>query len=352
MNETIELLPRHKAIISLLAHATELSREEIAEKLAILYPVSKATLARDLAELVDQNFILVVGNGPSRAYKTSASHPLLKPVDLDQYFAIDTDRRQNVLISFNPSVFDQLHDLITTTEHTELDTIFRPFTAAMDAVDQTTCKRELERFIIELAWKSSKIEGNTYSLLETEQLVRESQEAAGHPKQEAIMILNHKDAFQRILSMKSENFELTLSFVLELHNVLTKDLSIESGIRRYAVGITGTSYRPLDNEWQIRENLEKMIEVVNNSQHPLEKALIVTSMLAYIQPFADGNKRTARMLTNAVLIMHDYFPLSYRSVDENEYKSAQLLFNETNNLYHVKRLFLEQYRFALNTYFV
>lgn len=129
-------------------------------------------------------------------------------------------------------------------------------------------------------------------------------------------------------------------------------MSITSGIRKQGVGITGTAYFPLDNQWQIKETLEQMIEVVNKIPHPLEKTLITSSMLAYIQPFADGNKRTTRMLSNAILLAYDFLPLSYRSVDENEYKSALILFFETNNLYHVKCLFLEQYKFALRTYFI
>jgi Fic family protein len=98
--------------------------------------------------------------------------------------------------------------------------------------------------------------------------------------------------------------------------------------------------------------MEKTVTSINTTHHPLEKALIALAMIAYIQPFSDGNKRTARMLANALLLAHDYFPLSYRSIDENEYKQALILFYETNNLFHLKRLFLDQYTFALKTYFV
>ena len=74
-------------------------------------------------------------------------------------------------------------------------------------------------------------------------------------------------------------------------------------------------------------------------------------MISYIQPFADGNKRTARMLTNALLLANDYYPLSYRSVDETYYKKALVLFYEQNSLYYLKQIILDQYKFALNTYF-
>lgn len=352
MNETINLQPRQKAVITLLAQYPVLTREQIADKIAAIYPVSKATLARDLADLLEKGYIDAIGQGPSSAYTAKSIHPLLKYIDLQQYFVLEPDQRTYALTSFNLEIFTQLHDLLTADEQTELKINFRSFIQSTTRIDPTIFQRELERFVVELSWKSSKIEGNTYSLLETERLIKESQEASDHPKHEAVMILNHKTAFDKIVQNRLEFKQLSFSTVVELHNLLTKDLSIQSGIRKHSVGITGTIYRPLDNEWQIKEALEKLIVLVNKTKSPLEKALILVSMMAYLQPFADGNKRTARMLANAVLMADDYFPLSYRSVDENEYKSALILFYETNNLFHVKRIFLEQYRFALKTYFV
>lgn len=352
MNETIILTPRQKAIINILAETGELSRKQITEKLLPIYPVSKPTLARDLRVLISKKQIKASGKGPTTVYMSISSHPLLKNIDLNQYFSLEPDQRTNARTSFNFDIFENLHNLISLQEQEELRMIFRSFTQTTKKLDRTILTRELERFMIELSWKSSKIEGNTYTLLETETLIKESREASGHPKKEALMILNHKDAFQTILNYREVFQKISLSNITELHNVLTKDLSITTGIRKQGVGITGTTYLPLDNEWQIKETLEQMIEVVNSTIYPLEKALITSSMLVYIQPFADGNKRTARMLSNAILLSYDFFPLSYRSVDENEYKSALILFFETNNLYHVKRLFLEQYKFALRTYFI
>ncbi len=132
---------------------------------------------------------------------------------------------------------------------------------------------------------------------------------------------------------------------------MINNLSITTGIRKHAVGITGTVYKPLENEWEIEDAFEKMIELVNKVDYPLEKAIDVLALVSYTQPFTDGNKRTSRMVANAILIASDYFPLSYRSIDENEFKQALILFYETNNIYHIKRLFLEQYKFAVKTYF-
>lgn len=351
MNETITLSQRQKIILNLLSENDSLSREMISNGIRVKYPASKATLARDLKEMLSVNLIKVIGNGPSRVYALVSTHLLLKPVDLDLYFQTESDHRVNAQTVFQTDIFDKLKNLFSADEIQLLKTNFRSFSVAKKTLDKTILIRELERFLIELSWKSSKIEGNTYTLLETEALIRQEKKAEGKTREEAEMILNHKQAFKLILDNIADFKILRLSNLMELHNVLIQNLGITSGIRKDAVGITGTLYRPFDNEWQIREMLDRLIALVNITEYPLEKALIANSMIAYLQPFADGNKRTARMFSNAILMSNDYFPLSYRSINENEYKEAMLLFYETNNLYHVKRLFLEQYRFALETYF-
>jgi len=97
--------------------------------------------------------------------------------------------------------------------------------------------------------------------------------------------------------------------------------------------------------------MDKFIANLNRVEYPLEKAMFTIAMISYIQPFTDGNKRTARMLANAVLLANNYFALSYRSVDETFYKKALVLFYEQNSLYYLKQIILDQYKFALNTYF-
>jgi Fic family protein len=353
MNETIALNPRQKAIINLLGTQEALSREHIGNQLLPLYPTSKATLARDLAELAELGLLVLEGNGPATTYRIKTNHKLLKPVDMPTYFTQEPDDRSSVQIGFDIEVLDQLNQpLLGEVEQGTLTGDYRSFSQSLSNIDPTIAERELERFLIELAWKSSRIEGNRYTVFEVETLLKHSQMAPGKTKEEALMILNHKAAFKLIYESREQFRSLSASVISQLHNVLVQDLSITSGIRKHAVGITGTNYRPLDNEWQLRDALEKMIEVVNNTEDPLGKGLIVAAIIPYLQPFTDGNKRTARMLANAVLMAHDFFPLSYRSVDENEYKQALILFYETHNLFHVKRLFVEQYQHALKTYFV
>lgn len=351
MYETIDLTSRQKEIVNIISKNNKLTRDDIGKALPKAFSASKATLARDLKDLLDKGLIKQTGSGPSTAYRTVAAHSLLSYVDLEQYFAVEPDDRKDVLIAFNKEVFSKLPGLISGSERKELQNIYRSFNEVATNMDETILERELERYVIELSWKSSKIEGSTYTLLETESLIKKGIEAKGKTKSEATMILNHKEAFKLILKHKEKFKELTKRDLLELHNVLIKDLNITAGIRKHAVGITGTTYQPPAHEWELSEALDKLIKLVNDTDYPLEKGIIVSTMIAYIQPFSDGNKRTARMIANGLLLANDYFPLSYRSIDENEFKQALILFYETNNMYHVKKIFLDQYRFAVKNYF-
>lgn len=350
MNET-QLTPRQGFILNIMNSGNGIGRIEIENKVRSLYPASKPTISRDLARLVRKKLVKVKGRSIATIYLPFEKNPLLNYLDLEQYFSLEPDQRVGAKRRFDFSVFSHLRGLFRSEEIAVIERKNRGFEESTKKLDKTIYAKELERFVIELSWKSSKIEGNTYSLLETETLIKESVEAAGRSKAEAIMILNHKRAFESILEGKKEYANITFSKILELHNVLVKDLSITPGIREQAVGITGTVYKPLDNKWQIVEALEKLAEAINKSSYALEKALIANSMISYIQPFSDGNKRTGRMLANAILLAHDFFPLSYRSVDEDTYKKALILFYEQGSLYNIKEIFLSQYQFALDTYF-
>ena len=144
---------------------------------------------------------------------------------------------------------------------------------------------------------------------------------------------------------------LPVAKIEEIHTVLTSGLNVAKGIRSGMVGIVGTNYRPLDNKFQIQEALEQLVVLINQTENTIEKALLAVLMISYIQPFEDGNKRTSRILGNAILLADDFCPLSYRSVDEVEYKKGTILFYEQNNISYFKQLFLEQFRLAVSKYF-
>lgn len=314
---------------------------------------SDATLKRVIAAGIKAGDIVAEGKARATRYRLSPQAQLLMPLNLDTYFALEVDERQ-VQSSYN---FELINGLLTETrlfsdkEQAHLDALQDEFRQHVNELTDNEYRKEMERLGIDLSWKSSQIEGNTYTLLETERLLRESKTAEGKTKEEAVMLLNHKDALSFILDNPDYLQELTVSNIEDIHQLLTKDLSIDKGLRRHRVGITGTNYHPLDNEFQIREAMRDACKLINSKYNIFEKALLTLLLLSYIQPFLDGNKRTARITSNAILIANDYCPLSFRSIDSIDYKKAMLIFYEQNNLYAFKQIFIEQFEFAVKEYF-
>jgi len=197
-------------------------------------------------------------------------------------------------------------------------------------LDPAIFQKEIERITIDFAWKSSRIEGNTYTLLETEQLIINKIEAKGRKKEEAIMILNHKDALDYVIKNSAVFTDLSPDAILRIHSILIRNLGVSVKIRSQPVAISGTNYLPPKDHHLLNSFLNESVALINKEACPVSKALIALCLISYLQPFADGNKRTARMTANAVLIANDIIPLSFRNVDELEYKKALIIFYEQN----------------------
>lgn len=340
-----------REILQFLHYYPLSSRDDIAKGIA--FESSDATLKRLIAALVGDGDVVVEGKARATRYKLSDQAHLLMPLNLDTYFAQDVDERK-VQTSYNfDLICEQLPavTLFSEEEKAHLDRLQSEFRSHVDEMSQNEYNKEMERLGIDLSWKSSQIEGNTYSLLETERLLKESKTADGKTQEEAVMLLNHKYALRFILDNPDYLEQLTVSHIEDIHHLLTKGLSVDQGIRRRRVGITGTNYRPLDNEFQIREAMRDTCDLINGKDNVFEKALLTLVLLSYIQAFSDGNKRTARITSNAILIANGYCPLSFRSVDSIGYKKAMLIFYEQNNLYAFKKIFMDQFEFAVSEYF-
>lgn len=314
---------------------------------------SGSTVKRLLSAAVKEGNIETVGRGPSTKYSLTPQAHVTMPLDLATYFDKDIDERV-VQESFN---FDLIREVLPKVEiftKEELSVLFaaqKEFEKNTEGMTDLEYHKEMERLGVDLSWKSSQIEGNTYSLLETERLLRDKQTASGKTKEEAIMLLNHKDALDFVLDVPDYLKELSVHRIEDIHSILTKELGVDRNIRHRRVGITGTNYRPLDNEFQIREALEDTCTLVNGKDNVFEKALLTLVLLSYIQAFVDGNKRTARITSNAILIANGYCPISFRTVDSIDYKKAMLMFYEQNNIAAFKKIFIEQFLFAVKTYF-
>jgi len=338
-------------ILEFIKDNPSLSSKAIHEGLAS--QIGYATVKRVLTSLILENLVLAIGQGRGRKYIISPAYDIFYPLAVDRYFEKEIDER-NIKPSFNFELITEVLpkvELFSKAELQRLNNLQQKFKKNRSKLSLGEYHKEHERLAIDLSWKSSQIEGNTYSLLETERLLKEKKTAAGKTKDDAVMLLNHKEALDFIFENSNYVSPLTISSIEDIHSLLMKDLGVDRNIRKRRVGISGTNYKPLDNEHQIKEALIEMCELINSRENIFEKALLSLVLLSYIQAFGDGNKRTARIISNAILIKNQYCPLSYRTVDSIEYKKAMLVFYEQNNITIVKEIFINQFEFAVNTYF-
>jgi len=339
------------SILKFLENNPKISSKELFDGLSS--NKSYATLKRELTTLLSEELIQTIGKGKGTKYLLSENYELLKPINLKDYYQNEIDDR-SIIKDYNFSLLQEIfpnNNLFSTSELNQLTILQEQYKNNSSLLTPIAYKKELDRLAIDLSWKSSQIEGNTYSLLETEHLLTKKETAAGKTKEEAIMLLNHKNTLDFIINNPGYLHPLSLSKIEDIHSLLVKDLQVERNIRKRRIGISGTNYKPLDNEFQIREALISMCSLINLKENVFEKALISLLFLSYIQAFSDGNKRTARIISNAILIREDYCPISFRTISSIDYKKAMLLFYEQNNISAFKAIFINQFKFAVKTYF-
>jgi Fic family protein len=340
-----------KYLIGLLQKEQLLSSKQIHDRIDIA--LSYATVKRLLSKLLESGLIESEGKGKATRYRLSRTYDIIRPIDANDYFRMEIDDR-SIHENFNLQLIREILPdvtLFTRDEMNRLQALQKKHEQNRSELSDQEYTKEMERLAIDLSWKSSQIEGNTYSLLETERLLKEKETAEGKTKDEAVMLLNHKEALDFIINDPRYLDPLTVSGIEDIHSILIKDLPVDRNIRKRRVGISGTNYKPPDNEFQIREALQQMCDLLNDKRSVFEKALLALLLTSYIQPFNDGNKRTARILSNAILINNNHCPLSFRTIDPVAYKKAMLIFYEQNNLSAFKETFIGQFEFAVNTYF-
>lgn len=338
-------------IVDFLQYHPGVSRTELMAQLNL--GVGDTQVKKLLADGLSRGDIRAEGRARATRYFITAKGQLLKTVNLDTYYAMPIEKRaMQTAYNFTliredlPSI-----EIFTREEASFLQEQERLFRERIRDYPRELYAKEMERLGIDLSWKSSEIEGNTYTLLETVNLLKDKVEAKGKKREEAIMLLNHKEALKAIVAQPDYFKTMSLARMEDVHSLLIAGLGVTRNLRHVRVGIPGTNYRPLEVEAQIREAVQDMCALVNGKADPYEKALLTLLLISYIQPFVDGNKRTSRLMSNALLIANGCCPLSFRTVEADDYRAALLLFYEQNNLSAFKKMFLEQVAFAVNEYF-
>lgn len=348
MSDKIELTPRQHAIIHFAKNMAWFSVSDIADQLP--EDISTATLRRDLSYLAIHNILEKQGENKGVKYSLTEQSKLFVPYTLKGYYTQDDNR--DIRSDYNFEVLPVLlrATLFTPEQTSAMQEATQVFQGNSHNISPALYKKELERFVIEFAWKSSKIEGNTYSLLDTEFLLRNGIKAEGKTEYETQMILNHKQAYLFAIESMHDNTAIDTKYIEQVHKLVSYSLDIKPGIRNRIVGITGSRYTPLTMKQQIREQLHILADTIAAKNSPYEQALIAVLGLSYLQPFEDGNKRTARVLANSLLLRANCAPLSYRSIGEREYKEATLIFYEQNSIMPFRKLFIEQYIYSATHY--
>lgn len=216
----------------------------------------------------------------------------------------------------------------------------------------TYARKVLEPLLIDLSWSSSRLEGNRYSLLATEELFK-SGAAAGD--MDAVMLLNHKAAIEFLVDAVPE-YGLTTSLIQNLHALLMQDLLADAGglgnIRQKVVNISDTTYIPSQVPSLLEEMFGHIIEKARLIKSPAESAFFLWVNLAYLQPFEDGNKRTSRLSANIPLMLYNCAPLSFLDVDPRDYAFAMMGVYEHCNVALAVDLFEWVYRRSIKKYAV
>lgn len=209
----------------------------------------------------------------------------------------------------------------------------------------TYARRIYNRLLIDLSYHSSRLEGNTYSLVDTQKLVLEGAGAEGKLDEERIMILNHKEAIRHLVD-SAPRLEVSYNELCTLHYLLSDGLVVPaySGkVRDHGVRVGASSYIPLESPAALDRQLRAIAAKATSIENPYEQSLFVLIHVAYLQAFTDVNKRTSRLAANIPLVKNNLVPLSFNAIGKDDYASAMIAIYELNDPRPLIRLYRTSY---------
>ena len=343
-----------EAILELLQEEG-LSIEQIEENLN--FSIERRTLQRRLKELKESNRLLTKGEARStryfpkvKKYENEASEDLiplsiegkkiLKLISLSEIQRIPVGYNKQFLENYLPNIDSYLSpkekEILLEIGKTQGD----------NQAAGTYARQILNRLLIDLSWNSSRLEGNTYSLLDTELLIHDGKPADDKSAKETQMILNHKDAIEFLVD-ESDEIGFNRYTILNLHALLSNNLlpnpSASGRLREFGVGITNSVFTPLEIPQLISEYFDLILSKVNQIKDPFEQAFFILVHFPYLQPFDDVNKRVSRLAANIPFNRKNLSPLSFIDVPEDYYIKGMLAVYELNRTDLLKDVFIWAY---------
>lgn len=308
--------------------------------------LSAPTVYRALKRLVDEGKLEVTGKGRATGYRLAGT------LVIRGHLTTPPHRRKPA--AYNKEFIDRYLPNKTfylgAVDRDRLHDAGRPVPPLPAG---TYTRRILDRLLVDLSWASSRMEGSTYDLLETERLIRFGEEASGKDHREAVMILNHKAAIEHIVDHLAE-IAISRRDLCDLHALLADGLLVDPAmagrLRRMPVAITASSYRPLDDRFAIDEEFDVLIHKAAGIGDPFEQAFFLLVHIPYLQAFEDVNKRTSRLAANIPLLKADLAPMSFLAMDDRHYIDGLIGIYELNNVALLRDAFVDAYLISADKY--
>ena len=328
---------------------------------------SKRTLQRRLEQLVHEGRLAAIGRARARRYTALASvaaeeHVLreepaqyavrrdwLTPAGREVQALVSRSLIERSPVGYRPEFLTRYEPNVTFYLPPELRRNLAEigYVGMRELPAGTYLRQLMNRLLIDLSWNSSRLEGNTYSLLETQRLLEEGVGAEGHGVAETQMLINHKGAIE-MLAEQAEELCFNRYTVCNLHAMLAHNLMPDPAdcgrIRSVPVGIGGTVYHPLSVPQKIEECFDLLLAKAEAIVDPFEQAFFVMVHIPYLQPFGDVNKRVSRIVANIPLMRHNLCPLSFVDVDKSDYVAGLIGVYEMNRVELLRDVFEWSYR--------
>ncbi|NVE00467.1 Fic family protein [Massilia sp. BJB1822] len=335
--------------------------------------IARRTAQRQIAQLIQNGQVSALGAGRARRYFDSSAttrsgaqtagpdgFPPFIPLSADSQDIlayIDQPQEARKPIGYQADFLDAYHPnetwYLSEPLRRQLHKMGR--TADIDKPAGTYSRAILNRLLIDLSWASSHLEGNTYTRLDTRELIEHGKAARGKAAIETQMILNHKTAIE--LLVENINSAVFNRYTLmNLHSALAENLlpnpAHEGRIRQHAVDIGKSVYHPLSTPRQIEDALDTLLGKANQIADPFEQSFFMMVHLPYLQPFADVNKRTSRLAANLPLFHANLCPLTFLDVPEQAYSCATLGVYEMTRVELLRDLYVWAYERSTQEYLV
>lgn len=329
---------------------------------------SRRTLQRWLSELIAQKHLHKEGKGRSTRYRRAAAvedstttgvgitasgyGESLIPLSTAAKVVgahVRQPLQRRMPVGYDPTFLDSYRPNTTfyLPESIRMELLACGQAVNVDAPAGTYARQIANRLLIDLSWNSSRLEGNTYSLLETERLLSAGEFATGKDALEAQMLLNHKEAIEFLIESAAE-IGFNRYTLLNLHALLSDNLLEDplacGRLRSIAVGIGQTVFHPLEGPQRIEACFQQVLDTAAAIQDPFEQAFFAMVHLPYLQPFEDVNKRVSRLAANIPLIRRNLCPLSFVDVAQEIYISAMLGIYELKRIELLRDVFVWAYK--------